>query len=287
MLDAGDLSEKIELLQKQMHVNAKGTFEALVKKLGTKEAAKEKLIDEAFSAGKKSLRKIMKEAGVKGVTEEKLREIVYKSVEANVSGWTAKGRQTNALKELMQMGLSMRVEKHKLKNEVKMQRILGQAGFDAMGKIHEAKGLANRVRIGDKEAVKKASELVKIIQSSVDAKIAVNSLVIVVCIAAIAAIIVGTVITGGIPLIVASAFILVAALMMAAADAYYLYESYQEETPATHDKKLLIASTLTILAALGAIIALTATGTVTFGIVPLIIFLWSTLLRCRQLQSPT
>lgn len=255
------LEKKVQVLENLLGVDPKRI-----------DVPRNKLIKEALADRKTHLRNALKELGIH-VSREKLGELVYKVMEDNCGGWTKAGIQKNVEDALAQIGLSMRVKKLQLKKEAKLQRILDAKGYAAFQTISNFKGLVGRIQAGDVEAIKEANRLTQIIESSVIRRFNENAVLTAVCVLGIAAMILSVMVTGGVSLIVASAFMLALSLFMLGIDGYFLYQSYHNETPARHDKSLLILSTIVGMISLVGTVVLGMTGVVSMGTLPIVVSL--------------
>lgn len=260
---AGDLPAKIQWLQKTLKIEPARVHQKLIETHGADKAS-ELLIEEALRAGKSQIQEMIQELNLPKFSEEKLTEIVKDALKKQIWGFTEGSIERGLREKLMLMGLELKVEKAQLKQSKKMERILGKAGFDA---LVEVKSLQGRVSIVDQ----KAEELVEKIRSNANGKMTENGQLMATCALGIVAMVTAMLFTSGIPLIVASAIMLVFELNMIVIDGYSLYQSYQNETPATHDKKMLALSTAVGLASFMSMVALGVSGIVSFGVFPMVV----------------
>ncbi len=236
-------------------------------------ASDEKLKNEALKSGKKDLKKALKELGISNVPREKLQGLLLKVIEESVGGWTSASRQKNVQNELMKIGLSMRVQKLEKKQEAKMQRILSSKGFAALKALKNTPGLLARVERGDKAAIEQARALFQVVEVGLKSRFRENTALTAACLLGVVAMVLGVTITGGVPLIAATAVMLALSISMLAVDGYFLFQSFQNERPANHDKAVLITSTVIGLISLIGMVALSLTGVVTMGTFPLVVSL--------------
>lgn len=246
-LDGKDLRQQIAVLQRLIKADSKVVLEKLESKLG-KEAAKEALINEALLSGKEGLRALMKELNMAQVTDDQL-EAIVKGVMSTATG------KEEISDLLMVIGLQLKVQKVDAKKLAKMGRILNKEGMEALQAIKNG-------------AVSEA--LIETIQKSSTKKLTENSILLVIFVFGVVAMAAALAFAAGPGIIVAAVLMLVFSLMSVAVDGYYLKQSYNDELPATHDKKLLAASTVLAVITLLTIVALVASGVVTMGIVPLV-----------------
>ncbi|NGX27809.1 MAG: hypothetical protein K940chlam6_01747, partial [Chlamydiae bacterium] len=257
---AEDFVEKMEILQKKLQVQPDKVYEKLMQKHGSDAAVRKVLIDEAYDAGKENLRKVLKELNIKDVSDEKLKKVMLSGTGIDEE-------------KLMQTGLKMKVQKTQLKKQAKMGRILNSAGVEAMQKLQSETTLAKRVKLGDKTAIANANKLVNVIKEANQKKITEAAVVISVLIFGIVTLTAAMVFTGGTSLLVSDTLMLLFTIVMTLVDGYYLLQSYREERPAPHDKKMLLLSSVLGLTSLLMMMGLGASGVLSVGVVPLVIAL--------------
>lgn len=257
---AEDFVEKMEILQRKLQVQPDKVYEKLMQKHGSDAAVRKVLIDEAYDAGKENLRKVLKELNIKDVSDEKLKKVMLSGTGIDEE-------------KLMQTGLKMKVQKTQLKKQAKMGRILNSAGVEAMQKLQSETTLAKRVKLGDKTAIANANKLVNVIKEANQKKITEAAVVISVLIFGIVTLTAAMVFTGGTSLLVSDTLMLLFTIVMTLVDGYYLLQSYREERPAPHDKKMLLLSSVLGLTSLLMMMGLGASGVLSVGVVPLVIAL--------------
>jgi len=194
--------------------------------------SREELIQLALTTGKEQLRSMFKELNIPEVSDEKLTEMVKKVVDND--------------DQLMAVGLAMMTQSAQAKKMAKMGRILNKEGMEALMK-------------GDVAGVEKG----------LNKKLIENSVLTAIFIFGVLTLIAAMVFSGGTPLIIGAIMMLAFTVMGIGVDGYFLLQSYKEEQPAKHDKKMLIFSSLVAIASALAIAALVASGVVTMGLVPL------------------
>lgn len=248
----GDLDAQVRWLQSRLDVDPQKLSAKLAEQHGND--LNNLLIEEALDAGKANLAATLKELGFGEVSEARLDSILNSLIDR--SDRTVK-------KELVRTGLAMRVQKARVKRSAKMQRILGAPGTAA---LNEIKGLRGSVSRDYK------NELVCRVRASAEGKIRENGILLAVSLLGLPLMVAGLVVTGGVALTLLAVSSLLFSILTTAVDGYYLYQSYQSEQPAYHDKTLVALSTAVAIGAAISLIVLTATGVVTFGIFPLIVF---------------
>ncbi len=260
---AKDLASQVDLLQKKMkadprlekeitRIEKSLVFKNLVKKLGSEEAAKKELASEAIASGKGAFRDILKELGIKEVSEDKLQEIVQKVIDEE---------------GLIRVGIEMREAKIEMRKENKMQRVLDGKGKKALEKLRLNPLLTEQIRAGDTEAIKAGEELIATISKSNQKNINQNVFLVSVLVMGIAAMILGLAFPTGPGLLVAASVMLVFSVIMTGVDGLELLASYRDEQPAKHDKKMLIFSSV-----LGLVSLISAVGLGVAGLMPIATF---------------
>lgn len=272
--NAKSLVEKIEVLQRMGEADPLKIYEKLVKKYGSEEEAKKHLIDEAYTIAEANLSGILKELNI-DAPKESLKEVLESLLASGKNGASPKDI-------LVMLGLKARVHKIELKKQAKLSRILGSVGFSALKEAGPLSQLADKIRAGDADAIKKGEGLVAAIKAGNKKTLTETGLVLGVLLFGMVAMIAAIVLTGGIGLIVSSGIMLTFGLLMTAVDGYYLHQSYKEEAPAAHDKKMLIVSSVLAVASFLLMIGLGAAGVMTFGILPMIISSMLTILWLGQ-----
>jgi len=268
---AKDLASQVGVLQRKLKADEARIREKVLQKAGSKEAMRDQLVDEALASGKEGLRSLMKELGIENVPDEKLKEVIYKAMEAGVEGTDKDSIQQQVEDRLMQIGLQMTMKKVEIKKEKKVQRALTKKGFEAIREIASDTTLANRVQMGDAKAIEKAEGLVNAVKVSNRRKLTENALVLSVFILGILAMVGAVAFTGGLGVLVAAAIMLVFSIAMTGVDVYYLMQSYKSERPAKHDKKKLIVSSLIGVVSFLSMIGLGAAGVLSVGTIPIVI----------------
>lgn len=260
--NAKNLQEQIDILQKKLNVDPKSVLAKLEKKHGS-EAARKILIEEAMASGKEGLQAVMKELGLEELSEDKLKALLDKSINAVFSG-------RNVEEKLVQVGLSLKVQKAELKKQSKLGRILTKEALAAMHELKSDTNLSGRIGKADAKAIARGEALVEAIQKGAASKLKENAVLLAVFVFGIIALAGVLAFTGGAGLLVASALMLLFSLVSLAVDGYYLAQSYKAEKPGSGDKKMLIASTVLAVATILIIAALVASGVFTMGTFPMI-----------------
>lgn len=247
-LKGKELKEQIAIVQRQLRADPEAILAKLQKKLGT-DTARQRLIELASKTGKDQLRTWLKELNIPEVSDEKLTEMVNKVVDNQ--------------DQLMALGLTMMTQSVQVKKLAKMGRILNKEGMEALKTLSGA-------------------ELVAAIQKGSTKKLVENSILTAIFVFGVITLIAAMVFSGGTALIVASVLMLLFTIMAIGLDGYYLAQSYKEEQPAQHDKRMLFISSAVAVAAALTIAALVASGVVTMGMAPLIAGLIVTLIWLAQ-----
>lgn len=251
------IADQIDFLFKKINVAPEEVFAKLVKKYGSEEAAKKYLVDEAYSLAKGNLNLILKELNIPA-PKEKVCEILDSLI-------------SQQKENLVMAGLRERVYKAQLKKQTKMGRILDGVGFEALKEIQSLPKLSEKVRSGNVAATKKAKELVANLKKGNERKLKETGIVFGVLLFGMVAMLLAIVLSGGTGLIVSTAVMLIFSILMAGVDGYYLYQCYQEDVPAPHDKKMLFFSSFLGLSSFLLMVILGLTGVVSFGIFPMIL----------------
>ncbi len=254
-LKGKELSEQIAILQRQLKADPEAILAKLQKKLGT-DTARQKLIDLASKTGTDQLRTWLKELNIPEVSDEKLADMVKQVVDNQ--------------DQLMAFGLEMMTQSVQVKKLAKMGRILNKEGMEA---LKELSALTEN---------SKGAELVEAIQKGANKKLVENSILTAIFVFGVITLVAAMVFSGGTALIVASVLMLLFTIMAIGLDGYYLAQSYKEEQPAQHDKRMLLISSAVAVASALTIAALVASGVVTMGVVPLIAGLIVTLIWLGQ-----
>ncbi|MBS0629976.1 MAG: hypothetical protein JSS30_07140 [Verrucomicrobia bacterium] len=245
-LEGQSLQEQIAILKRQMNGDPMAIFEKLKTKMG-EEGARQKLIDTALSSGKEQLRALLKELNIPEVTDEKLSEIVKGVVDDP--------------EQLMEIGLILLTQSVQAKKLAKLGRILNKEGLEAL------KTLAS---LNEEELLTKGAELIDKIQNGAKKKLIEHGVLIGIFIFGVITLIAAMVFSGGLGLVVAAVLMLVFTILSIGLDGYYLVQSYKEEAPAAHDKKMLLISSIVAVASFLIIAALVASGVVSMGTIPLV-----------------
>lgn len=247
---AKNLEEKLAILQKKIGFDP----QKLAEKFQDQE-----LIEEGSLRAKIAVEKLIKEIGVEGISKERLEEVTTAILE--------EGKFETS--DFLLLGLQGKVQKVALKKKNKMMRLLGKEGMEALSQIQsEGKGLQKRVTKGDTGL---AQDLVKKVEEANRNLLKERSVVLSVFILGIISMVLPIICAAGTGLLLSSAAMLVFSILMLGVDAYYLAQSYREDVPAIHDRKLLIVSSVIAVASMTTVIALGATGVVAMGGFPLIV----------------
>ncbi|MDN3506345.1 MAG: hypothetical protein P0S96_03850 [Simkaniaceae bacterium] len=248
--EAGDFAAQAAILEKKYGASPGRVLEKLIAKTGSKESAEKLLQEEAISTGKAHLQALMKELGLAKLSDADCDEVVKDAVQTQV------GIFGSMEKTLTELGLNLQTQKVQLRKDEKMERVLSSTGAEAVKELRGSKA---------------TQKLVDVIATSNKGKIKEYALNVAVLLLGIATLSFATVLTGGMGVIIASAVMIAYGLLMTAVDGYYLLKSYREETPAKHDKKLLVLSSVLAFTSLVSMLALGFSGFVSFGLVPIMI----------------
>lgn len=252
-----DLATQIEILQKKIQLDPEKVLKKLIQKCGCEEAAKKELIEEAYALAATNLKKVLKELNIPDVPEESLKGIVDSALETE--------------DKLLILGLSAKVKKAELKNQAKIGRAFSKTGLDALTELKELPNLLDKIRSGDAQAIQKGKKLVEQIKKANETLITESSTIIGVFVLGMIAMAAAIGLTGGIGLLVSCGIMFLFNIAMLGVDGYSLHKSYQEETPAPHDKKMLAFSSGLGLASFALMLGLALSGAVSMGTVPLVI----------------
>lgn len=264
-----DLEGQVRALQKMIGVkDPAAIINKLINKMGP--GASQELIKEALNKGKDSLRAVMNALEMDALSEDDLEKILLKVFDPSQDLDITKLPEKIET-QLLSYGLAQKVKLAEIKKEQKMQRILDKAGFDAMLVLKNDPKLAERVTLGDKDAIKKAQGLVETIKAGNTSKLNENALLFGLFVLGVVAMVAAFPFGGPIFLIFAAALMVGFSLIGTGVDFYYLIQSYKGEAPVKHDKKMVIASMVLGVISLAITLGLMLSGVVSFGIVPLII----------------
>lgn len=252
-----DLAKKIEILQKKFSVDPQELYAKLLKKEGSKEAADKALLNEGWEIAKESLRSYAKSLNLT-LSEDKLKEAVEQVV------FKQQPMETKTLEEMLcGIGLEGRVTKARIKNEIKLERTLGSTVAQELKK----ELIGRTTPLTDPKSVEIIDKLKGAIASQQKEFFKVAAIFLLGAIAMVA----GMVLVSGPGAIVAAAllvsFNIIAMIVLDIPD---MMAAYRYEKPAPYDKKALAASSLLAVASATVLVALAASGVVTFGIVPMI-----------------
>lgn len=271
---ANSVKEKLEILQRKLYVDSNKVRSKLLqeyqKLAGGKsgeQSLQKMLTNEGLRAGKETIKELLKQVNIPLPNEEKLEAILKSILSFN---------RKDVHKQLADLGLQVCIGKTAAKKQAKIQRILGDKTFTEICKTNtqtSLHSLINRIGKGNATALEKGKEITAQMKKAMASNIRLNSAIIGYDLIGIGTMIIAVVLTGGVGLIISSIAMLAFNILSLGIDGYFFKQSFQGETPAAYDKKLLIVSTILCLISFFSVVALSATGVISMGIIPVAIML--------------
>lgn len=166
--------------------------------------------------------------------------------------------------ELINLGYGFKIKKLEMKHEMQLKRVAGGKAVELLKKYEHIRpeNLSNS----------KKREIIAKTNQAWNTKVVINTLLVVLGCAGVAATIAGFIFTAGIaPIIITAVWILAVIIPMLIVDGYCYYVDLKETGPGKYDKKFLIASS--VIAVLAAVTAITMTCIFSFGIAPIVLTL--------------
>ncbi len=207
----------------------------------------------ALSAAAEGLTRLLEEAGLPALSKEELE---------------VKVRELTQGQDLVAKGTEIRKQLLSVKKEGKLARLIGG---DALKELKE-------IVAADTSDPKRVKALLTKVEGSLTNNTRMNAIGIVICIIAIASCVAATVAFGTVGMIISIVLMFLSSVAQLALDAYCFVKSLEQDLPTPQDKKMLVVSSLVSIAVVGVFVALTLSGVLSFGIVPLCILIGLTVL---------
>lgn len=253
-----DLAGQLQLLQSKFIVN-----------LDKVRNERQTLISEAMGVGKRSLKALLIQVGVKSVSDEKLEEMITKIIE---TAYSEADPKRVVEKKLYQKGLFIRGVKLSLKKHAKLSRAFGGSAFKALKKTFtEETHLIDRIKAKDAKAIEIGNKLVAKVREGLNFKRKQSLVLIALCLFGVLAMVTNAFLLSGVGFFIAAVLMLLSMASMLGVDGYFLLQSYKSEQPAAHDKKVLVLSSLLCVSSYATVVGLALAGVMTLGVFPLIV----------------